>query len=192
MVPPAARMRVTTVASQSATNPSKTRDPLRRGNPRTDVLSLMPTDLPASSPLPEPVIGPSQAHAPNGFSAAVGARPGGRGDISAPGITGSGIASSCCIASTDLSRAARIVVAMSVLSGGRPRRCAPSCRSRTVGPENATAQAAFVACDGTAAAQATTSSVVMTSANSVTMLTSVALCSASVKAPLPSLTKITR
>jgi hypothetical protein len=139
IVPPAARMRLTTVASLSATKPSNTREPLRIGSPRTSVLSLMPTDLSLSRPLPEPVIGPSHAQAPCGYSCAVGARLGERGMVSASRGAGSGMASSRCRLTTDFSRAARNVVASSELRGCKPRRFAAACRSATLGALNSMA-----------------------------------------------------
>jgi hypothetical protein len=138
-------MRVTTVASASAMNPSSTCEPLRSGRPRTIVLSFTATDLPASRPLPEPVIGPIQAQAPCGFSAVFGARPGERGEVSAPGTTGSGIASSRWKAATDLFSVSRRIAALSALNVCRPRRAAAACKSVTVGPANPIAQAACCA-----------------------------------------------
>src|SRR6185503_5129678 len=53
---PASSIRVTIVASISGTNPSRTDDPLARGIPATQTLSLTATRLPWSFPVGAPLI----------------------------------------------------------------------------------------------------------------------------------------
>ena len=81
MVPPASRMRVTTVASTSGTYPSSVEAPLFIiGTPATQMLSLMATALPFSGPSAAPLIALLTYQAPCGFSSAgMGRRPGVRG-----------------------------------------------------------------------------------------------------------------
>src|SRR5215212_5278919 len=54
--PPASRMRVTTVASNSGTYPSSADDPFIIGTPATQTLSLMAIRLPEREPFSAPVI----------------------------------------------------------------------------------------------------------------------------------------
>src|SRR6266849_9669756 len=79
MVPPAARIRVTTVASSSGTYPSSSTEPFIIGTPETQILSLIATCLPLSSPSAPVWIFVFQYQAPYGFSDAVGRYPGERG-----------------------------------------------------------------------------------------------------------------
>jgi len=70
--PPASRIRVTTVASTSGTNPSSTFEPFIMGIPATHTLSLIATRLPASVPEGAPLIEHFQYHALSRFSLAGG------------------------------------------------------------------------------------------------------------------------
>src|SRR5205823_1329359 len=79
IVPPASRMRVTTVASISGTYPSSTREPFIIGTPATQMLSLIATRLPARLPRGAPTISVLKVQALYGFSAACGWPPGPRG-----------------------------------------------------------------------------------------------------------------
>jgi len=63
MMPPASRMRVTTVASSSGTKPDRSLLPFRIGTPATAMLSLMPTLTPASGPVAAPRMSARQAQA---------------------------------------------------------------------------------------------------------------------------------
>ena len=57
IVPPASRMRVTTVASISGTYPSSNAEPFIIGTPATQILSLIATFLPLNSPAAGPDLG---------------------------------------------------------------------------------------------------------------------------------------
>src|SRR5438093_4994443 len=54
--PPASRIRVTMVASNSGTYPSSTEEPFIMGTPATQTLSLMAMRFPARMPLEAPLI----------------------------------------------------------------------------------------------------------------------------------------
>ena len=62
-LPPAARTRVTTVASTSGTKPSRAADVKTCGIPATLMWSLNETVLPASSPLADPPMSHFHSHA---------------------------------------------------------------------------------------------------------------------------------
>ena len=79
MIPPASRIRVTTVASTSGTNPSITAVPAPIGTPATQMVSLSATRFPSSSPVSLPRMSVMTYQAPNGFSEGSGRRPGVRG-----------------------------------------------------------------------------------------------------------------
>src|SRR5579863_6641107 len=79
IVPPASRMRVTTVASIFGTKPSSNRVPFIIGTLATQTLSLIAKVLPASSPLGAPLISQRQYQALCTFSSAVGRQPPSRG-----------------------------------------------------------------------------------------------------------------
>src|ERR1700726_3275364 len=83
MVPPASRIRVTTVASISGTYRSSNADPFIMGTPATQMLSLIAIFLPVSRPLRPALIFVFQYQAPYGFSDAEGRYPGERGAIGA-------------------------------------------------------------------------------------------------------------
>src|SRR4051812_14069075 len=83
MVPPASRIRVTTVASNSGTSPSSTADPFIIGTPATQMLSLIATFFPLSSPVPPVLMFVFQYQALYGFSDAAGRYPGERGETGA-------------------------------------------------------------------------------------------------------------
>jgi hypothetical protein len=70
--PPASRMRVTMVASNSGTYPSSVDVPFIIGTPATQTLSLIAIRLPASSPDEAPFMEHLQYQAPSGFSSGSG------------------------------------------------------------------------------------------------------------------------
>src|ERR1700694_2745338 len=72
MVPPASRIRVTTVASISGTYPSSNAEPFIIGTPATQMLSLIAIFLPLSRPSAPAWIFVFQYQAPYGFSGAEG------------------------------------------------------------------------------------------------------------------------
>ena len=72
MVAPASRRRVTTVASTSGMNPSRTRLPFIIGTPATHIASLTPTVFPESGPSGAPSISQRQYQPLKGLSFASG------------------------------------------------------------------------------------------------------------------------
>src|SRR5215471_18897315 len=70
--PPASRIRVTMVASNSGTYPSSTEEPFIIGTPATQTLSLIAIRFPASGPLAAPLMEHFWYQAFSGFSSAVG------------------------------------------------------------------------------------------------------------------------
>jgi hypothetical protein len=72
MVAPAARRRLTTVASRVGTNPSTVSEPFIIGTPATMVLSLIATVRPAIGPFPPSVISVRTYHAPRRLSCSSG------------------------------------------------------------------------------------------------------------------------
>src|SRR3984893_13777626 len=79
IVPPASRMRVTTVASTSGTYPSIVEAPFIIGTPARQILSLMAIFLPRSLPAAAPAILLLTYQAACRFSSGAGRRPGKRG-----------------------------------------------------------------------------------------------------------------
>ena len=79
MIPPASRIRVTTVASTSGTNPSITAVPAPIGTPATQMVSFRATRLPARRPVSFPRMSVFMYQALCGFSPGSGRRPGVRG-----------------------------------------------------------------------------------------------------------------
>src|SRR5918911_3975196 len=70
--PPASRMRVTTVASNSGTYPSTVAEPFIIGMPATQILSFMAMRLPAKGPESAPLTEHFQYQALKGFSSGAG------------------------------------------------------------------------------------------------------------------------
>ena len=79
IVPPASRMRVTMVASESGTKPSSRLDPIVIGMPATHATSLTATRCPASAPLAAPAMLQRQYQPLHGLSSGLGRQPPSRG-----------------------------------------------------------------------------------------------------------------
>src|SRR5215831_9180409 len=79
IVPPASRMRVTTVASTFGTKPSSSRVPFIIGMLATQMLSLIAKVLPCKGPSAAPLISQRQYQAFNGLSSGEGRHPQSRG-----------------------------------------------------------------------------------------------------------------
>src|SRR5919107_1522165 len=77
--PPASRIRVTMVASNSGTYPSSAEEPFIIGTPATQTLSLMAICLPERGPFSAPLIEHLQYQALRGFSSGSGLWPPERG-----------------------------------------------------------------------------------------------------------------
>src|SRR5687767_5158125 len=72
IVPPASRMRVTSVASTAGTEPSRVEAPFIIGTPARQMLSFSTTRLPASGPDGAPRTSDLTAQAPRRFSVPLG------------------------------------------------------------------------------------------------------------------------